>query len=77
MSNSMLKEETFQAMLTMISLEDIRPANVIKTWNLEGHSIAGKVLSLTKKITAGKLLVDGGSFHPNEHVSNQTETKLL
>ena len=43
----------------------------------EGRSIAERVSSITKRMTAGKLVVEGGSFHLNEDVLQQAEVRLL
>ena len=43
----------------------------------EGKSIAERVASITKCMTAGKLVVEAGSFHLNEDVLQQAELRLL
>ena len=53
--------------------EEARERN--KLLKLEGRSIAEQVALITKKMTAGKLVLDGGSFHLDENVLQQAERR--
>ena len=48
-----------------------------KSLKSEGRSVAERVALITKKMTAGKLVLDGGSFHLDENVLQQAERRHL
>ena len=47
----------------------------IKHMKQEGKTKAERIASITKRMTAGKLVVDGGSFHLNDYVLQQVQLK--
>ena len=55
--------------------EEARKRN--KSLKAEGRSVAEQVALITKKMTAGKLVLDGGTFHLDENVLQQAERRQL